>query len=353
MNFSDNSTGENTSDGIMYIYDGPYLDTVNNAVFVNTFLPVFIYICIILSIGIPGNILVIYVYLFKWKKSQMRTFILSLAFYDLFYCLTCMTTEVYLLLNYIKFDYPVFCKISRYSSAAGIYGSTFLLVALAVDRYQRICRIYRTQITTGQARWICIMSVLYGAVTASPYPFLYGTYTVKIPIDGGIVIGKTCLTDDAVLETDFPFAMTMLNLISHFIVDVVLIILYSLIGIAVCRRRKPGKRVNISDSANATTSQLEQQAGGNSARTITLILFLVTLVYILSYLPHCIIFIIRYQNPGLNYQLSNIENSVHQLLLRTYFLNSVLNPVVYSFVSKQFREKGYEVIRSLFGCRWL
>ena len=352
MHFSDNFTSENISDdGVIYIHDGPYHDAVNNAVFVNTLLPAFIYICILLLIGIPGNVLVIYVYLLKWKKNKLRTFLLSLAYYDLFNCLTSMTTEVALILNFIKFDYPILCKVSRFATAVVTNGSTFLLIAIAVDRYRRICRIYRTQITTRQARLICVLSILYTAVTSWPLLFLYGTYTVNIPIDDVTVVGKTCLIEDAMLKTDFPFVIGLFHLIGHFIVDVVLIIHYSLIGQAVCRRRQSRQRVKISDAVDSPSIQLEQHGGGVSSGTSTMILFLVTLVFILSFLPYSIIAIIRYQDPGLYYRLSNIEKSVYQLFLRSYFLNSVLNPIVYCFVSKQFREKAYEAIRSCFGCR--
>ena len=396
-----------TENSSIYISDGPYHDAANRAVLVDNLLPSLIYVCLLLLIGIPGNGLVIYVYLLKLNKTTSRVFILALGLYDFINCITDMTMEVALILNFIRFDYPVLCKVSRFITATINHGSTFVLVAIAVDRFRRICRIYKTNINTRQAKWIVFGSAGFALATSWPTLYLYGTQTISISFNGRTVIGKTCLIKDAMKSSILPFVFAVFLLSVHFIVDFILIIHYTLIGRAVCRQRNVRKSIIFSGSAaylrasmlqgnedeiqtppkNTTPRPLSfiqfkgsaRKSGQRRARTnqkrltlelkqsirsrssvhsekgtfhagkTTLMLFLVTVGFVLSFLPHSILVIIRYQDVNFYDRLSNSEKSVFQLFLRSYLFNSVLNPVVYCFVSHQFRQKSKEVLKSLFG----
>ena len=416
INFIDteNTSDTDTAKPLIYFFDGPYLDAVNDAIFKNNLLPSLIYVCILLLIGIPGNILVIYVYLLKWNKSTSRVFILALGLYDFVNCMTSMTMEVALILNFLKFDYPVLCKVSRFITATINSGSTFVLVAIAVDRFRRICRIHKSYINTTQAKFIVAGSALFAVATSWPALFLYGTRTFLIPAKGAVVVGKTCLIEDAMVETIFPFIFALFLLGGHFIVDVILVVHYTMIGEVVCRQHHARKSMKLSGNTpyskaeisvsqatltmedldkkpkplknnqsrppsflqfkdsikkgdqrqskktqkklmlelkqslrSKTSTQSEKRGGKIHAGKTTLMLFLVTVGFILSFLPYSILVIIRYQDVNFYYRLSNSGKSVFQLFLRSYLFNSVLNPIVYCFVSKQFRQKSKEGLKSI------
>ena len=69
----------------------------------------------------------------------------------------------------------------------------------------------------------------------------------------------------------------------------------------------------------------------------TLMLFLITVVYIASFLPFYILAIIR-QSKGLSVQqMSRASLMAYQVSLRSYLLSSAVNPLIYSFCNAQFR----------------
>lgn len=376
-------------------------------------LPSFFYVCILLCLGIFGNALVLYVYLFKWPKSTSRVFILSLAMYDMLNCTTSMPHELALLLHFDQFDFPVLCKISRFITGMINNTTTFILIVIAVDRYKRICKPHRRHITPCLGKKLVLAATLFGIGTNWPMLLLYGT----INLPGG---GQTCLIESRWLTTKFPLLFVMFLLIGHLVTDIILIVLYSLVGKAIFNRRhflkstraketKPEvsqssytvdemdsedveqkrtrlasfvfwnrvsdefrKRSNTTDSkvkakgkpkvTNKKSISLLRRAlskvssvdQGNrvNARVgkTTLMLFLVTVVFILSFIPHVAMVILRYTNPSFVMCLSYSGKSIYQMTLRSYLLNSVLNPLVYCFVSNQFRSKCSKALSQIFCC---
>lgn len=72
---------------------------------------------------------------------------------------------------------------------------------------------------------------------------------------------------------------------------------------------------------------------------ITVMLFVVTLLFMLSFIPYCVIVIIRYINPTYYFTLSYTGKAVYQFVLRSYLLSMSMNPIIYSFMSQKFREE--------------
>ena len=69
----------------------------------------------------------------------------------------------------------------------------------------------------------------------------------------------------------------------------------------------------------------------------TLMLFLITLAYIISFLPYYTLAIIRQSNDKFSTQLSDARYMIYHMFLRSYQLSSAINPVIYSFCNAQFR----------------
>lgn len=72
---------------------------------------------------------------------------------------------------------------------------------------------------------------------------------------------------------------------------------------------------------------------------ITVMLFVVTLLFMLSFIPYCVIVIIRYINPTYYFTLSFTGKAVYHFVLRSYLLSMSMNPIIYSFMSQKFREE--------------
>jgi hypothetical protein len=369
----------------------------------------FVYVCVLLFIGLPGNALVIYVYLLKWPKSTSRIFILALATYDLINCTTSMPFELGLILNFSNFDFPVLCKVSRFITGMINNTTTFLLIVIAVDRFKRICRPHNRHITPPIGKKLVAIATVFGLCTSWPMLVLYGTMTIPH--------GKTCLIEDRMLSTKFPMLFIIFLLLGHFVTDCILITLYAFVGKVIFNRRhilkssraklpkaeisqssytvdeldtndqeenrsrlasfvfwnrvsdEFRKRGNTTGNIQMTKKQIspkksvslfrralsrgsDKESNRNKARVgkTTLMLFLVTVVFIVSFIPHTGMVILRYTHPKFVLCLSYLGKSVYQLTLRTYLLNSVLNPMVYCFVSNQFRSKCKQALKQLFCC---
>ncbi|CAG2257235.1 unnamed protein product [Mytilus edulis] len=185
----------------------------------------------------------------------------------------------------------------------------------------------------------------------------------------------------------FPTIYVYVLVVGQAITDMLLIIFYSLVGREVCVRKaqrrhrrslrmsteisqmrnsldfsdetpspnsssEPSSRFSFifrRETSNESSSKsaelarsISRQSRGSSIRRqvlskTTIMMFLVTVTFILSFVPHTVAVIIRYQAKTIVQSLTVSGMTTYQLCLRSYFMNSVLNPFIYCFVSKQFR----------------
>lgn len=84
-----------------------------------------------------------------------------------------------------------------------------------------------------------------------------------------------------------------------------------------------------------------------SLKRNTLIMRVVTMAFIISFLPYLIIVTLRSSNPNIPNNLNKASQIAYHLFLRGYFINSVINPFIYGFMNEEFRLK----LRSLF-CKY-
>lgn len=401
-----NGTMAGNGTGLIYITSGPYLDLANEKYFNNVLLSSLVYVCILLAIGLPGNILVLYVYGCKWNRTTSRIFILALAGIDLLNCTSSMATELYLLTHFLKFDHPYVCKVTRFVTSFCNNSTTIVLSAIAVDRFKRICLPLEELIDIKTAKRIVVLAVFIAVGTSWPLFVLYGTHDLKLKkFQNFVLIGKTCEIEERWIKTIYPLLLVGFLFTCHFAGDILFIVLYVQVGKAIIRQRrnrkslKSGSRYTAPEisaasctmdeldgkpeemrarnfsfvvwnkiARNASRSQLTiakaspqgkpktlhseivrrqlSKASGNSnssgalhAGKTTMMLFLVTVVFAVSFLPYCVVVILRATHREEIANLSNIGKSIYNLLLRSYFMNSVFNPVVYCFVSQQFRNQ--------------
>ncbi|KAH3878628.1 dopamine D2-like receptor [Dreissena polymorpha] len=198
----------------------------------------FVFLVIYLVVGVIGNTIVIYIFSAKWKLTKTTIFILTLAGVDLMSCLINMPTEAAILWNPISFDHDVMCKISRYTTFIASASSSFVLVAISVDRYLMVCRPFLGRgLGIKYAKKSCIIADLLGIITTWPSLIFYGTYTYNV-VESDHVTGanftietKTCLISNFYVEHDkLPAGFYFFLFGGHVIMFVILAMLYMLIG---------------------------------------------------------------------------------------------------------------------------
>ncbi|KAL3874999.1 hypothetical protein ACJMK2_037941 [Sinanodonta woodiana] len=410
-----------------------------------------VYTTLLMVLGIPGNIVVLYIYILKWRKSTSRIYIIFLAVLDLVNCMTTLPMEIFIMTYSLRFDYPVVCKLSRFSTYLMNTSSTLILVGIAVDRFKRICRPYDRLFSETTSKWICIASIITSLVTTSPFLLFYGTQTVKMAPD---VVGKVCLLEDKYNSSLVPLVYFGVMGLTTVVIFFVLSLLYYCIGMQIYRHKKfkenncstvekvisetpaegssnsdvnnlkpliqlnvigptpeddgtsscltqmanisrsitpssspryclknkdlPSLRLNESvlsmpsngqDLCNLVGAKTEEKSPSYTGKKIkqvryllvrgsstmhsgrerrshcmtikvgrsTLMLFVITLAFIISFLPFYIIVIIRQAIPDLLKTMTPAGNIAYHMFLRSYLLCSAINPIIYSFCNKQFR----------------
>lgn len=448
-----------------------------------TQLPAIIYTCIMMTLGLPGNIIVFYIYFFKWRRSTSRVFILFLAALDTLNCSITMPMEIYIMQHSLKLDQPVLCKMSRYGTYVINSSSALILVGIATDRFIRICRPYQQPLSAIQCRNISLGAIIFSMATTWPSLFLYGTRKVHI----GNAVGSVCLLENKYDNTPYPFVYFISLSTTTTLTFSALIVLYYFIGLQIYRHRKfklrnctsalkmteekidteklpeenvkyqsnvfkydndpsvedtedtkrpakdendfnkntnneiqvSGENVETSHcllkvpsfyegkecaepldgytsetkivteqltnnlkgkaSLQSTKSDCNKQKGkktnGMQARYLlvreastgdasrpsktikcltirvgrsTLMLFLITIAYVLSFLPFYSLVIVRQSDSNFVRRLSTSELRAYHVFLRSYLLSSVVNPFIYSFCNIQFRNYCKETLSNFF-----
>lgn len=103
-------------------------------------------------------------------------------------------------------------------------------------------------------------------------------------------------------------------------------------------------------SRSSSDSKVPKSGRKMHAGKTTLMLFLVTVLFILSFLPYSILVILRYTHPDFYARMGSSGKAAYNVILRSYLLNSVVNPLVYCFVSKPFRKHSKDALRSVMRC---
>lgn len=83
-------------------------------------------------------------------------------------------------------------------------------------------------------------------------------------------------------------------------------------------------------------------------RKNTVMMRMVTIAFVLSFTPFLCILIIRYSNTKYYWSLNVPGKIVYSVLLRTYFINSMVNPFIYGFMNLHFRHLVKQLFRNIF-----
>lgn len=405
--------------------------------------PLMTFLAIIGISGAFGNFLVCYVYKKKYSSSNCRTFIIMLSVVDMFICVVAIPFEILSLFREYNFKRAWICKMSVFLNAWPTLTAGFLLLAIAIDRYRKVCRPFKWQISHYVARVMCFTTVILGVAFSWISPVIYSVQT-SIHRDFNITISQ-CVVTDAMKATVFPLLNNIFFAVLFVGALTGIIVMYCLIAIRVKQHidRKsafsPNSRIyvvndaevsemtimsgkvaarkkdkspinNTGDSMFRNSDSLDSKndtpdaektslvlcsvdadvkcEGNNANRKSILsrmlsfgrqslsltkslststynsvktnirvkpeaqkrkhrtafIMFMISLAFIISYLPLLCLLIIRTANSAFVTSLDDTERTVYKFCLRSYFINCALNPVIYGLWDSRFRKSCKNII---------
>ena len=226
-----------------YITSGPLFRAWSEHQF-QLLIPSLVLIVLIIFIGIPGNVVIIWVYTKKMRHTASRIFILALAFCDLANCLLTMPMEISIIVNYWTYDNHTVCSMGHTLTYILNGTSAILLCGIAVDRFRKICRPLKPVFTPKRVKQICLVSFLLAVAFYIPGFVMYGTQTVEVQLPGrnSVLVGKICQLCDRYKDSKVSKYIIAVWFLATLTVMVVLIVTYSRIGKAVYTRLKLEKQ---------------------------------------------------------------------------------------------------------------
>ncbi|CAG2232016.1 unnamed protein product [Mytilus edulis] len=237
----------------------------NQYIFERNMLPSFVFILLLLIIGVPGNSLVCYIYHFKIRNRKLSSniFILALSWLDLINCALTLPFELFVISNYVQFDNPIICKFARFISFFCNNATSVILLSIAIDRLRVFMsgpRRLRLQASTSNL--IVGLAMVISAFISWPMLLFFGTWRFSLP-NG--VTGEMCLITNYYMLNNHPVeAFTWTLLTVHLIFDVLFVIIYSVIGKRICIDTKATRSMSAS-SEHAHSFRVDFRKGSDSS----------------------------------------------------------------------------------------
>ena len=141
--------------------------------FRDSMLPVIVLLAAFDIFGFVGNIIVVYVYTFRYTKNRFRCLVLAMGLVDLTSCLTTIPLEVISTWLWLNFPSRELCKVKSFFIQFTENSAMYLLFITAVYKYRQICIPFSTQITQKSIVISCAVGILFAAIFAAPSAIMW------------------------------------------------------------------------------------------------------------------------------------------------------------------------------------
>lgn len=350
----------------------------------------FMFLCLI---GIVGNAFVLHIFRKIRQDSTYKVFVFVLALLDLLSSFAHFWKEAATLVFTSYDDGDIECKLTYFYGVIVGSSSFIVVLAIAVERYRRICHPLMPQMSVSTSKRVCIGCVCVSALTGIPFSFIMGNWYAKV--DDLIIV--QCLLGNSGEPKIWPFIYCLFYLILSFIFCLFLTFIQCIIWRKI--RASKAMRMHLkADGENLTQekkseSQIESKEGNlksisatSTSKTfsaqddiphidqfrahnvdmkeselmkkgplgakrltarvaeednvkITLTFCIITFLLIVSYTPHLAfntyVAYRNYYKPHVT--LDRSTYTLFSVLQHFVTINGILNPFVYFFNDKRFR----------------
>lgn len=338
-----------------------------------------IYLGFLLLIGAIGNVLVLIIYPLRFPNTTRMIFITGLSIPDLLICIVVIPFEIVEMRFQYMFYNEIACKIFRTFSTWYSVASMFVLMELSFDTYKKICKPFKIQITIKQAKLYIGCAFILSMCIAGSSLLNSGTRLVKLD---NYTTGYDCSLADEYADTLLPVIGEGLILIISISCMIVLIVTYSLIGRKILKQSIFRRQFQIAKSSNTSdviksddtqnvevftmtgssdsTQNIEtlnkdnerkEKEKPSSLRRVTKIAFVVSIVFILSYIPHVVVSLLTAVKGSFLLEPGPVVSALMPILARSVMINNVANPIIYGFMDNRFRKNCKIIFMTLLFCR--
>lgn len=354
------------------------LDDFNDEESLRRLVPL-VFLGVTMIAGVIGNSIVLIVYPLRFPRNTHRTFIIGLSITDLLVCVIAIPFEIVEMRFQYTFYNKIACKIVRSFSYWFTLVSMFVLLGMSYDKYKRICKPMKKQMTVKDCRVYIVCVFTIALLFVWPNLLLTGIRMVKL---GDNLTGYDCSLSDKYAHTAFPvIAESTLLVVSVSLIGII-ILLYSLIGRTILiqyRFRKQFQNCSTNSAINSngqsrniftlitdsSKAKGDNHAGTSfkkmnksvtkdpqrSIRRLTKIAFAVSVVFILSFLPHLIVNLLTAIKGKFLFKPGPVVSAIMPILARSFIINNCANPIIYGFMDTRFRKNSKSLFMKVLFCR--
>uniref|UniRef100_A0A2C9K6Q2 G-protein coupled receptors family 1 profile domain-containing protein n=1 Tax=Biomphalaria glabrata TaxID=6526 RepID=A0A2C9K6Q2_BIOGL len=263
----------------------------------------------------------------RFRKTPSNYFILTMAIFDLIACVIGMPTEIYDLNNPYTFYSMVGCKILRWCETFTVYGSLIVLLEIGFDRYFKICRPLMMVISLYMRIWMeirCRRRMVIGDQIAKDES---NDSRKRLRIKYVPSVSEDEALNNSVHQSN-SVSMTELQMNSSGKT--------TLTQTSVVRRTK--------------MQSIAMYASRLKVTRTTLVLFAVTVAFVLSYLPALAVMVVRSIVKDFDRNQTGVSRAILKICANCIFINNAINPIIYSFLNIHFRRQVKKTIQRVFCC---
>lgn len=343
-------------------------------------LPDTICLAVYLLIGIVGNITVLYIYLVR-IYSESRFFIPVLSTMDLLGVIVNCSFSMSINLLPVRFDSDIACKVIWFFAMTTTGASAYTLLVIAVDRYRKICKPFRKQMTRRWKRLSVVIVVALIVLLSIPCFFFYGS--AQVENNDNKLIGFRCTSVTGGMP---KFALIFKGVLFLTVVTelTALIVLYVFIGRVLFKQikfsgqkktvaateasgtsvtyesgtletddeKRPGTHIHNDGISISVAASYESGQTSNGVKSITeaqmrkrripgfrisFMFMIITAVYIVCFLPKLIMMVWESRKSDFWQTMSDSEMGLFRFLYTLFIINNIANPFIYGFLDKKFQ----------------
>lgn len=166
-----------------------------------------VYVGLEAIVGFFGNLLVLYVFTFRYRECNFRYFVLCLACTDFVSCLTTVPGEIVTQQYWYMYPYPTICKIKSFFNVFTISAEAFCLFVIAVDRYRKVCRPLQCQISPSVAKVLCVVIYVCAFSLGLPTAIFWGTHSIQKHYMNRTITATVCEKDQEFVRSSAPLKL--------------------------------------------------------------------------------------------------------------------------------------------------
>ncbi|XP_070153515.1 cardioacceleratory peptide receptor [Polyergus mexicanus] len=289
---------------------------------------------LLFAIIVAGNTAVLAgLLLGKRRKSRMDFFIKQLAFADLLVGLISVLTDIIWRTTVTWYAGNVACKLIRFMQAVVTYSSTYVLVALSIDRYDAITRPMNFSGSWWRARALVITAWALSALFSMPMIFLYEEKRIQ---------GTTQCWIDLASPIQWKIYMSLVSF-SLFIAPTLIIGgCYTVIVVTIWSQGAALRQGPTRDTRRASSRGLIPRA---KIKTVKMT-FVIVFVFILCWSPYIVFDLLQVYG--------HVPKTQTNIAVATFIqsltpLNSAANPIIYCLFSTPF----CKTVRNMQAISWI